>query len=1155
MTKKFKKWLLVALGSTLIASSAFGVVACSKDDDEEETTATEYQLILRYDTQTLSVGESFTLIIDEYNGERDVVWTTDDASVATVVDGVVTGVSVGVTTVTATAGSVSADCMVFVKAVQAEETEKAGINIALTKSALYVGETASVQVKTTGATGCAYTVSDENVATIDNAGNITAKAEGTATVTVTATVNGEKLSKAVSVVVKPDWEVSLDCNSVTLDALASWGETTYENSATITASVLYRGEEQTGEHAVWSMDDTSIATVDGGVITAQKVGETIVHASYEKGGRTYQAQTKVQVNPASIGAISDGVYEMPIEKDYAFSNVQGYDTIPGEMQGVFIEIKGARYQLIAGNASAFSIPSRFSDRNIKIVVATDKAEASFTVGTFIEIANYDDLTALYTSTGGYYKMTADIDMTGQDWSYPEKTIFSGVLNGNGYEIKGLTLTGEHGLFYEVENDITIMNLKLSDVRMTGTATLGSLFATDKDANTNITVENVEVDATLSDTGVCGGLFGRVYGTTTLKNVTVHTYQASHDTTKGGALFGTLTGKLTTESVTVYSALWHTTSKTAPTKPDGTTLIAPAILQSGGKEVRLNFLSESDTYDLKVQGGTATSAYVYYLGSTERVEATVTTSGDELMAMGGKYIEILADKNGAKGYYYIPVDETGYINQGNFYKLPYVSSGNVFLEEDIDFSQVTGWVQVSTPFSGTFDGQNHTISNFTGRMFGEFTAKATAKNFKLVNASTNFAGQGLICDLMRAGSTLENVSIDVKLGYFEKSGAIARYMTDNVNLKNVSVLAFSTMAYNQGFLAGFGTKGASANCNDCLFVVTNENGKLAPCGIRDGSFLNSVDEMGENYTKVLRGEYALYNDPLAFMQSANGGELTETQKAIYDSHFKTVLESKVKAVASVADFKEMLKGEAYYYYLTADIDCTGIDFSTITRDTTKTHQMIIDGNGHKIDNLSTYLFYNFNGTIQNLAFTNIKAGASVCKVAKGGTLVNVFMHGAVAQDADGGLYAQELNAYKGSGDNYLLFDDVMVITTNAPQAGKYQGSIAGYASAGNFVTNENSVFISKFLPVKPRTDKTASGANMYVSSLEGSDEDKKYDGVLKGDYGYYRYASDFEGEYEGELSQMNQTYYDLLKDGLDEEPAPAPGEDQSGDAVIPDRDWA
>ncbi|MBQ3506619.1 MAG: Ig-like domain-containing protein [Clostridia bacterium] len=1156
MTKKFKKWLLIGLSAACLTSSVFGVACSEGDGEESEPTATEYELILRYDTQTISVGESVQMIIDEYNGERDVVWTSADSSIATVADGVVTGVSAGVTTITATAGSASADCMVFVKDKLITE-ETIGLELALSKSALYIDETATLQARLQGATAYEYLVSDENVAMVSESGTITAKAEGVATITVHATANGKTYSKAVSVTVKPDWEVSISTNSLTLDALASWGNKTYANSATVTASVLYRGVAQTGENVTWTTLDESVATVTNGEIRAQKVGEAVVVASYEKDGRTYVSETNVQVQPAALGAITEP-FDIPIETDYAFADVTGYDTIPGEAQSAAIEINGARYEIASNGAATFLIPKRFSNKNVKIVVSTDKAEASFTVGAYIDIANYEDLTMLYESTSGYYKLTDDIDMTELAWSYPTKTTFSGVFNGGGNEIKGLQLTGAHGLFYEVENDVTITDLTLTDVRMTGKATLGSLFATDKDKNTQITVENVQVDATLSDSGVGGGLFGVVYGTTTLKNVTVHTYQAAHDTTTGGALFGTVSGKLTAENVTAYSALWHTTSKTAPTMPTGLTLVAPTVFKSNNQEIRLNFLSNVEEYTLTSSSGVVDNAKVYYANRTETTDSTFALSETDLSAMGGKNIEILTDENGDKAYYYIPVSDTGHLNKSNFHKLPNVSTGTVLLDEDIDFAEITAWTQATKPpyesFSGTFDGQGHTISNFTGRMFGTFMSTATAKNFTLLNAQVTFAGQGLVCDLMTAKSTLENVTIVAKLGYFEKSGVIARYMADNVNLKNVNILAFSTLPYNQGFLSGFGTKGASANCTDCLFVATNEQNTFMPCGIRDGGFINTIDEMGENYTKVLRGDYTLFNSPTAFITAATNGELTESKKTVYDEVFKAVLDKEVKSVSSVTDLKELCKGEATYYYLTQDIDCAGVNFNDVERDTGKTYQVIIEGNGHAIKNLPDYLFYNFQGRIQNLAFTDIKAGASVCKVAKGGALVNVFMHGEIVRDADGGLYAQELNAYKSSADQWLLMKDVVMITTNAQQYTQKQGFIVGYAAALNYVTNENSVFISKYSPLRPKTDKNDKGAYIYVTNLEGVDEDKKYDGVLKGDYGVYAYASDFDAEYTGTLSAQNQTYYELLKDDLEEKPAPAPEEDQSGDALIPDRDW-
>ena len=309
---------------------------------------------------------------------------------------------------------------------------------------------------------------------------------------------------------------------------------------------------------------------------------------------------------------------------------------------------------------------------------------------------------------------------------------------------------------------------------------------------------------------------------------------------------------------------------------------------------------------------------------------------------------------------------------------------------------------------------------------------------------------------------------------------------------------------------------------------------------------AIEEMGEGYSKVLRGSYSLYNNPVEFMQAYKENKLSEIEKTAYEEKFQTVLTNEVKEIKDKTDLTEMLKGDASYYYLTADIDCTGLDWSNIERDTTTVFQAILDGYEHCIKGLPDYLFYNFQGRVQNIAFTDMQAGASICKIAKGGAMSNVFLHGEVIRDADGGLFACEINAYKGSGLYYLLFDNVTIVTTNTAQSGYHQGFVAGYASAKNMIECRNSVFISKLIPIKIRTEKDSKGNSLYVDNLG-----EQFSGFFSGTYIRCTSANQFEREYDGMMTSLNQKYYELTK-VLEEEAEPDFEED--GDALVFDSAW-
>ena len=116
--------------------------------------------------------------------DKTLTWSTSDATVATVSNGVVTAKKVGTATVTAKAGDKTATCKVTVVA-----TPVTSVTLDKTSASLKAGETVTLTatVNPSDATDKAVTwsTSDASIATVNN-GVVTAKKVGTATVTAKA---------------------------------------------------------------------------------------------------------------------------------------------------------------------------------------------------------------------------------------------------------------------------------------------------------------------------------------------------------------------------------------------------------------------------------------------------------------------------------------------------------------------------------------------------------------------------------------------------------------------------------------------------------------------------------------------------------------------------------------------------------------------------------------------------------------------------------------------------------------------------------------------------------------------------------------------------------------------------------------------------------
>lgn len=150
---------------------------------------------LNKSSTTLETGDTETLIatVTPNNADnKNVSWESDDEDVATVSNGVVTGIAAGSANITVTTedGSYTSTCAVTVNA--ATKTAVNITNFSATTSTLIKGNTTETDV-TNDQVGwtAAYTYSsdDTDVATVNSSGVITAVGKGTCTITCALNVN------------------------------------------------------------------------------------------------------------------------------------------------------------------------------------------------------------------------------------------------------------------------------------------------------------------------------------------------------------------------------------------------------------------------------------------------------------------------------------------------------------------------------------------------------------------------------------------------------------------------------------------------------------------------------------------------------------------------------------------------------------------------------------------------------------------------------------------------------------------------------------------------------------------------------------------------------------------------------------------------------
>ena len=138
-----------------------------------------------------------------------------------------------------------------------------------------------------------WSIDNKAIASISTDGVIRPKKEGSATVTLKATINGYQDTATQGVTVtSTGGRISLNKDSLTMT----------KSSQSLTATAYYNNQKVSDAVFNWATDNDKVATVDGGKITAVGYGKTVITASWKaENGTTYAVKADVEV-------VQNGIY-------------------------------------------------------------------------------------------------------------------------------------------------------------------------------------------------------------------------------------------------------------------------------------------------------------------------------------------------------------------------------------------------------------------------------------------------------------------------------------------------------------------------------------------------------------------------------------------------------------------------------------------------------------------------------------------------------------------------------------------------------------------------------------------------------------------------------------------------------------------------------
>ncbi len=475
--KKLFLWLGLCL---LLLICVVGVVVVllfggAEPDNPDGPSMDGVSITLSHSLLTLDRYEAKTLIANvtrdsEPIADASVAWTSSDPSVVSVDDrGVVVPTGEGHAVVTATYGSVSAECPIDVSdsgIIPVLLLERGEIALSMLDTEYKINAYVSYKNEDASDAVFTYSVDDPNVAEVSAEGVIQPKSLGETYVSLTVSWRGyTELYGVIMLKVNPDLVLQMTgCPDEIYIYNGVLDGTRFSNTASLTASVFVNDEAVESPKLTWHSSDETVLTVSAdGVISAKDFGTATVWYTYDIDGTAYSsAKEEVAVALAtldktdSVTTLFDlstadgrrcklsandvfGVGDYTVTKVYTVENpsvnlyADGFVDVTGiDGEQIFVVANSANY--------AYKVQG---------IVITDV------------ITTADEFFDMNNNLGGYYVLGNDIDFSGQivnsktdgtGWNsigwvtgtsgdIAEYNKFTGTFDGRGYSLKNLTVNG------------------------------------------------------------------------------------------------------------------------------------------------------------------------------------------------------------------------------------------------------------------------------------------------------------------------------------------------------------------------------------------------------------------------------------------------------------------------------------------------------------------------------------------------------------------------------------------------------------------------------------------------------------------------------------------------------------------------------------------
>lgn len=712
----------------------------------------------------------------------------------------------------------------------------------------------------------------------------------------------------------------------------------------------------------------------------------------------------------------------------------------------------------------------------------------------------------------HYKLANDIDMTEEEFETIGQTLstpFVGIFDGNNHKISNLKIESDNqyvGMFGYVNGGI-IKNLKLENVNVKGTntssnayvgglvgysnaktGTISNVYITGEVTSTknyvggligtnNGIITNVFSNTKVTGTSYIGGLAGKNSGT--ISNAYVTGEVIGTGSYIGGLVGenynGTITnsyavGKVTGTSyvgglvgyrtATVSNSYWAIDTTAQATSAAGEGRFFSSMLKS----------ATFKTWDFETVWQIEEGATLPYLKGMAKPEAVKATNYE--------YIDIEGAGLDTDPYLIKNPEQLKAVNK--------LLNAHYKLANDIDMKdeefEIIGQTS-STPFIGTFDGNNHKIINlkiesenqYVG-MFG-YISGGTIKNLALENvsitgtnsSSSTYVGglassnyNGTITNVYVTGQvTGEGWNVGGLLGY--NSGTVTNaYSTAIVSggtyvgglvgqnysksITNAYAIGTVTGRSNVGGLVGYNRSGATVNNSYWAFDTTKQGISGGGYGQFFSNMLKQATFKTWNFETVWQIEEG---DTLPYLVGMAKPEAVKKENNEYVEWEGEGTEENPYLIKTPEQLNTVYYVLNAHYKLENDIDMSDINYNIIGQTDKTPFTGTFDGNGYTINNLT---IESTNSCIGMFGYIN---GGSIKHL--GLENVNVKRKETYYPDYTGGLV----------GYNKGTITDSHIV-----------GTVSGVENVGGLVGDNNGTITNSYGKV------TVIGTSNYIGGLVG-----------------------------------------------------------------------